>query len=314
MENKQIFVGIDVGKHHVDVALSGDGAVSRHKNNDAGLQEILELLREKNVGLVVLEASGGYERQATAALLGAGIPAVAINPRQARDFAKAMGRLEKTDDIDARVLSLFAERMRPPVRALPDERLVEIRAWLARRQQMVGMLVAEKNRAQQAKGRLLRGIREHITWLEKRIRESERDLSDLLKNTPSWDARVELLDDQKGIARNGAITLIACLPELGTLNRKQIAKLVGLAPLARDSGTMKGKRSCWGGRADVRACLYMQTMSAIKCNAPIRTFYARLLSHGKPKMVALVAAMRKFLTILNAVTREHLKKVALAAA
>lgn len=313
MESKQLFVGIDVAKYHVDVALSPDGAVEKFKNDDAGIQQILGMLNGKSVGLVVLEASGGYERQVTATLLGAGIPAVAVNPRQVRDFAKAIGRLEKTDDIDARVLSLFAERIRPPVRALPDERLMEVRDWITRRQQLVEMMVAEKNRAQQAKGRLQRAIREHISWLQKRIRETERDLSDLMKDTPAWDARVELLDEQKGIGRNGAVLLVACLPELGTLNRKQIAKLVGLAPLARDSGQMKGRRTCWGGRADVRACLYMQTMSAITWNPAIRSFYDRLVSRGKPKLVALVAAMRKLLTILNALTREHLKTISATA-
>lgn len=313
MENMQLYVGIDVAKHHVDVALSPDAAVARFKNDDGGIQQILALLQGKSVGLVVLEASGGYERQVTATLLGAGIAAVAVNPRQVRDFAKALGRLEKTDDIDARVLSLFAERIRPPVRALPDEKLSEIKEWITRRQQLVDMMVAEKNRALQAKGRLLRGIREHIDWLRKRIRETEHDLSELLQNTPVWDARIELLDQQKGIGRNGAVMLVTCLPELGTLNRKQIAKLVGLAPLARDSGRSHGKRTCWGGRADVRACLYMQTMSAIKWNPVISSFYARLVGRGKPKMVALVAAMRKFLTILNAVTRDHLNQASASA-
>jgi transposase len=307
VDSKQIFIGIDVSKHQVDLAVGADGAVKQFSNDDAGLEQIVMLLQGMNIGLAVLEASGGYERQVTAALLGAGIPAVAINPRQARDFAKAIGRLEKTDTVDARVLALFAERIRPPVRPLPDECLREVQAWLTRRQQLVGMLVAEKNRAKQAKGKVLRSIREHIAWLQKRIRDNERDLSDLLKDTPVWDARVELLDAQKGIARVGAATLVACIPELGKLNRKQIAKLVGLAPLSRDSGTMRGKRSCWGGRSDVRACLYMITLTAIRFNPTIKAFYVRLCSAGKPKMVAVVACMRKFLTILNALTRDHLQ-------
>lgn len=306
MDDKLVFAGIDVGKYHVDLALGSDGEVSRFKNDDGGIEQILGVLKGRPVGLVVLEATGGYERQVMASLLGAGLPAVAVNPRQTRDFAKALGRLEKTDKVDARVLALFAERIRPPVRPLADESLREVLDWLTRRRQLVEMLVTEKNRVQQAKGAVRRDIEQHITWLKKRIRESEQDLSALLADCPAWDARVELLDAQKGVGRVAALTLVASLPELGTLNRKQIAKLVGVAPLSRDSGISRGQRSCWGGRAAVRACLYMATLVAIRHNPTIRPFYARLRAAGKPKMVALVAAMRKFLTILNALTRDHL--------
>lgn len=305
VENKGLFVGIDVGKRHVDVALGFTGAVTRHTNDDAGIEAILALLKDRQVALVVLEASGGYQRQLTAALLAAGLPAVAVNPRQVRDFAKATGRLEKTDALDARILALFAERVRPPVRPAVDEALELIQDWLTRRRQLVEMLVAERNRAQQAKAPIRRDIDAHIQWLKKRIRDSEQDLKPLMADHPAWDAEVELLDAQKGIGRVAALTLIATLPELGRLNRKQIAKLVGVAPLNRDSGTLRGKRTCWGGRAAVRACLYMVTLVATRHHPTIRAFYARLVASGKAKKVALVAAMRKYLTMLNALVRDH---------
>jgi transposase len=311
---KNVFVGIDVGKYHVDVAIGEDGELSRFKNDDSGIEEILSLLKGRQVGRIVLEASGGYERQLTASLLGADWPAVAVNPRQVRDFAKALGRLEKTDKVDARVLALFAERIRPPVRPMPDESIQVVQDWLTRRRQIVEMLVAEKNRAQQARREIRRSIEQHIAWLKKRLRDSEHDLKGLLASCPAWDARVELLDAQKGIGRISATSFVALIPELGTLTRKQIAKLIGLAPLNRDSGTMRGRRSVWGGRSAVRACLYMATLVAVRHHPLLRAFYARLLGRGKPKMVALVACMRKFLTILNAVTRDHLKATASTAA
>lgn len=300
-----MFVGIDVGKYHVEIALSDDSEVRQFKNDDAGIEGILELLKGRVVELVVLEATGGYERQVLASLLGAKIPAVAVNPRQARDYAKALGKLEKTDAVDARMLSKFAAAVRPPVRPRVSEKLEEVQDWVTRRRQLVEMLVAEKNRSQHAKHGVLKDIRAHIDWLNRRIRDNEKELRDILKNAPEWDAEVELLDSIKGLARVTALTLLTGLPELGTLNRKQIAKLVGVAPLCRDSGTLRGKRTCWGGRASVRACLYMAALSATRYNDTIKTFYRRLLAAGKAKKLALVACMRKLLTILNARIRDH---------
>jgi transposase len=300
-----IFVGIDVGKYQVDVALSADGSVQQFKNDDEGVEAILELLAGHRVGLVVLEASGGYQRQLLAAMLAKKMPAVAVNPRQARDFAKAIGRLEKTDKVDAQMLALFAERVRPPVRPAPDETLEQVADWLARRKQLVEMLTAEKNRRQQAKGAIRRNIESHITWLKAQLRETEKDLSDTMSSCPTWDAVVELLDAQRGIGRLAAMTLMAVIPELGTVDRKGIAKLVGVAPLSRDSGTYRGRRAIWGGRAAARSCLYMVTLVATRYNPTIKAFYARLLAAGKPKMLALTASMRKFLTILNAIVRQH---------
>lgn len=306
MENEKLFVGIDVGKYHVDIALSGDSEVKRFKNDDAGIESILELLKGRGVALVVLEATGGYERQVLATLLGANIPAVAVNPRQARDYAKALGRLEKTDAVDARMLSMFAAAVRPPVRPAVSPEIAAVQDWISRRRQLVEMLVAEKNRRQHTKvAGVLKDIRAHIEWLEGRIKENQKDLRGLLENSPEWNAEVELLDDIKGVGPVTAFTLLAAVPELGTLNRKKIAKLLGVAPLCRDSGTLRGKRTCWGGRANARACLYMATLTAVRSNDVIAPFYRRLLAAGKSKKVALVACMRKFLTILNARLRDH---------
>lgn len=302
-----IFVGIDIGKRQVDVALGPSGDVRQFSNDDEGIEQVLEMLSGHQVALVVLEASGGYQRQLLAALLSKQVPAVAVNPRQTRDFAKALGKLEKTDAVDARMLALFAERVRPPVRGASDETLEAVSQWLTRRRQLVEMLTAEKNRRQQAKGAIRRNIESHITWLKKQLRDTEKDLSGTMSSCPSWDAVVDLLDAQRGVGRLSAMTLLAVVPELGTLNRKKIAKLVGVAPLCRDSGQYRGQRHISAGRSAARASLYMATLVATRHNAVIKAFYQRLLAAGKPKMVALTAAMRKFLTILNAIVRQHLQ-------
>jgi len=304
-EDATMFVGIDVGKYQVDVALGPEGHVHQFKNDDEGIEGVLKLLAGHRVGLVVMEASGGYQRQLLASMLAQKLPALAVNPRQARDFAKATGKLEKTDKVDAQMLALFGERIRPAVRPLPDETLAHVSDWLARRRQLVEMLTAEKNRRLQAKGGIRRNIEAHISWLKAQLRDTEKDLSDTMSGCPAWNAVVELLDAQRGIGRLTAITLMAVIPELGTLDRKKIAKLVGVAPISRDSGTHRGRRYVAGGRAAARACLYMATLVATRYNPQIRHFYARLLAAGKPKLLALTAAMRKFITILNAIVRQH---------
>jgi transposase len=304
-DDLSMFVGIDVGKRYVDVAFGSEGSVERFANDDEGIARIEQRLRGRSVGRIVLEASGGYQRQLLAALLNAGLPAVAVNPRQVRDFAKAIGRLEKTDAVDARVLALFAERIRPDVRPAVAPELEELQAWIVRRRQLVEILVAEKNRAQQAKGDVRRDISAHIDWLKKRLRGMEKDLSAMMTKCSAWDAQVELIDAQPGLGRLTSMILVAEVPELGTLSRRKIAKLVGVAPLSRDSGVHQGKRTIWGGRSAVRAALYMATLAAIRSNPTIRAFYKRLVSRGKLKMVALVASMRKLLTILNAIVRDH---------
>jgi len=302
-------IGIDVSKGHLDVAVAGESGSSKYANNEAGIAQLVEWLRNEHVDRVVLEATGGYQRQLLAALLAAEIPAVAVNPRQARDFAKAMGKLEKTDEVDARALALFAERIRPEVRPLVDEATREFQDLLARRRQLTEMLVAEKNRLHQATKPVRRSIQSHIDWLKKQLRDTDKDIEDGLRNCPAWDLRVQVLESLPGVGRVTSMTLLAELPELGRLDRKKIAKLAGVAPLNRDSGQSSGRRSIWGGRATVRAPLYMATLVATRHNPIIRAFYARLLAKGKLKKVALVAAMRKLLTILNAKLRDHLREL-----
>lgn len=294
-----------MGKRYVDVSFGEGDKVEQLPNDDAGIAEILRRLEGRQVERIVLEASGGYHRQLLASLLGAKHPAIAVNPRQVRDFAKALGWLEKTDRVDARVLRLFAERVRPEVRPAVDPALEEMQEWVVRRAQLVGMLTSEKNRVQQAKvGGVRRDINEHIDWLKRRLREMEKELSGLMKKSPAWDAQVELLDAEPGLGRLSAVMLVAQLPELGKLSRRKIAKLVGVAPLSCDSGAHKGTRVTWGGRAAVRTCLYMATLNAIRVNPKIGAFYKRLVARGKIKKVAFVAAMRKLLTILNAIIRD----------
>lgn len=312
---KGVFVGIDVSKDYLDVASSHESEVHRYANNDSGLEQLLQALTAHEVTLVVMEASGGYQRLALASLMSAGVAAVAVNPRQVRDFARAMGKLEKTDQIDARVLALFAERVRPTARPLVDETTRNFDEFLGRRKQIIEMLVAEKNRYAQAHyARVRKDIKEHIEFLKKRLRNTDDELKDAVEKNPAWNAKVELLEAVKGVGRVTVLTLLSALPELGTLNRKQIAKLAGLAPLSRDSGYHRGKRSIWGGRAEVRTALYMATIVATRHNDTIRAFYARLVAAGKPKKVALVASMRKLLTILNAMLRAHLNPPQITAA
>jgi transposase len=235
-----------------------------------------------------------------------------VNPRQVRDFAKALGKLEKTDKVDAKVLALFAERIRPETRPALDADTQEFQDLLARRRQLTEMLVAEKNRLHQAESKAVRrSIENLIDWLKKQLRDMDKDLENRLRNCPAWNPRVELLESVKGVGRLTSMTLLSELPELGTLNRKQIAKLVGVAPLSRDSGTRRGLRATWGGRATARSSLYMATLVATRHNPVIRDFYARLLARGKAKKVALVAAMRKLLVILNAMLRDHARKPSL---
>jgi transposase len=310
-----VFVGIDVSKDFLDVAYSHRSDTPRFANSETGLEELIGTLDSLDVQLVVMEASGGYQRLALASLLKTGIPSVAVNPRQVRDFARALGKLEKTDQVDAKVLMLFGQRIRPPVRPATDAETSLFSELMQRRRQLVEMLVAEKNRFGQAQSsRVRKNIQEHIDWLKKQLQNTEGELKQRVKACPAWDAKVELLEQLPGVGRVTVLTLLSVLPELGTLNRKQIAKLAGLAPLARDSGRQTGKRHVWGGRSAVRACLYMATLVATKHNPVIKAFYARLVSAGKPKKLALVAAMRKLLTILNAMLREHLQAPQITAA
>ena len=307
MPESRMFVGVDVSKAHLDVGVSGSDEVTRYRNAEAGVAELVEELAERSPELIVMEATGGFELPAAAALAAAGLAVVIANPRQVRDFAKATGQLAKTDKVDARVLALFAERVRPPVRPLPDEDAQALDAIIGRRRQIIDMLTAEKNRLGFALEPVKKGIRKHIRWLERQLDDVDEDLDERIRASPVWKAKSDLLRDVPGVGPNLARTLIAELPELGELSHKEIAALVGVAPFPRDSGLMRGRRIIWGGRAPVRSALYMSAWSACRWNPVIRVFYQRLRAKGKAPKVAQVACMRKLLTILNAMVRDGRK-------
>jgi transposase len=296
----ELFAGIDVSKEQLDVAVRGRQTRGWSvKYDEAGVQSLVEELRELAPTLVVLEATGGLETHVLAALAAAGIPVVRINPRQARDFARATGELAKTDEIDARILALFAEKIRPEVRPLPDQEARDLEALMARRRQLIDIRTGERNRLSQASGVVRTSIEEHIAWLDARIGEVDAELHERIKQNSGWREKDLVLRSAPGIGPTTSLSLLTRVPELGALNRQKVSKLVGIAPLNCDSGTMRGKRRIWGGRSDVRSVLYMATLSAIRHNPVIREFYQRLVARGKIKKVALVACMRKLLTILN---------------
>lgn len=300
------FVGIDVAKDQLEVPLRPTGEQFIVATADASLAGLAARLQTHPPTIVVLEATGGDEVPVAAALGSAGLPVAVVNPGQVRAFARAVGQLAKTDRLDAQVLALFAERVRPPARPLATEQALALGALVARRRQLVDMLGAERHRRQQVRERRLqRQLTAHITWLEKALRDLERDLNDMVRDSPLWRDTENLLTSVPGIGDVTAHTLIAELPELGHLGRRQIAALVGVAPLNRDSGTLRGRRMIAGGRATIRRVLYMATLVAAHHNPVIGAFYRRLVDAGRPKKVALVAAMRKLLTILNAIVRDH---------
>jgi transposase len=299
-------VGIDVSKERLDVCSLPDGGTFSVANDRAGIDELIaRLLEGVRPELVVLEATGKYERPAAVAVAAAGIAVAVVNPRQARDFAKAAGRLAKTDRIDAEVLARFAGAVGPRPSVLPDEEARVLQDILLRRRQLLEMMVAEKNRLQMASEAVARRIAAHVRWLEKELSRVDRELDEAVRESETWRANEELLRSVPGVGPVLARTLLAELPELGTLPRRRLCALVGVAPFNRDSGTFRGKRQVWGGRAPVRAALYMGALVATRHNPLIREFYERLLAAGKPKKVALVACMRKLLSILNAVMRDR---------
>lgn len=303
MEGTPIFVGIDVSKAGLDVAVRPMGSREFVANDAAGIEILVERLRELQPALIVLEATGGVERAVTRALASAEFPVVVINPRQVRDFAKATGQLAKTDTIDAAVLARFGEAVRPALRPLPDEVTWELRAVVTRRRQLTEMIVAETNRLSGASKAVRKRINAHLRWLETELKRADKDLDQSIRQSPIWRENEDLLRSVPGMGPVISRTLLAELPELGRLNRKQIAAMVGVAPLNRDSGTLRGRRSIWGGRATVRAALYMGALVASRRNAVIQTFYRRLRNAGKAPKIALVACMRKLLTILNAMIK-----------
>ncbi len=299
-----LFVGIDVSKATLDVAVRPTGEAWQATNDSEGIDPLVARIAGLRPALVVLEATGRYEAPCAAALATAGVPVAVVNPRQARDFAKSTGRLAKTDSLDAAVLALFAERVRPEPRPLPDAESAVLAAILARRRQLVTMLVAEKNRAHVATPTVAKGVAKHVRWLEKELATVDADLVSAIRESAVWRAKDDLLRAIPGVGRVLATTLLADLPELGRLSRREVAALVGVAPLNRDSGAFRGQRSVWGGRSTVRTALYMSALAAVRSNPPIRALYERLVAKGKPKKVALVACMRKLLVTCNAVVRD----------
>jgi transposase len=302
-EGPPVYVGIDVAKDHLDIATSS-GEAWRVANDPDGIDVLAPRLIEAQAALVVMEGTGGHEHAVAAALAAAGLAVAVVNPRQVRDFARATGELAKTDALDAQVLALFAERVRPEPRALPDDAQRALEARLSRRRQLIGMLVAERNRLLLADVAIQKSLTKHVRWLEKELDAVEADIAKAVEASPLWRAKEDLLRSVPGVGRVLASTLLADLPELGHLNRKEIAKLVGVAPLARDSGRHRGQRIAWGGRAEVRCALYMSALACITHNPAIGAFYRRLVAEGKPKKVALVASMRKLLVVLNAMARD----------
>jgi len=305
MNQKSSFIGIDVAKTRLDVAVRPTDQQWQVTYTEKGIQELVEQITELHPTLVLLEASGGLELPMVAALAVANLPVVVVNPRQVRDFARATGKLAKTDALDAQVLAHFAEAIRPCPRSLPDTETQSLTALVARRNQVMSMLVAEKNRLRTSRPPVNQRIQLHIDWLEQELDEIDRDLKEMLRNSPVWREKENLLRTVPGVGPQLAISILAYLPELGTLNRKRIAALVGVAPFNRDSGALRGKRAVWGGRSRIRAALYMAALVASRHNPVISAFYQRLLAAGKAKKVALTACMRKLLVILNAMLKHH---------
>ena len=302
----EIFVGIDVSKYSLDMFIDAGAQAFHVAYDDQGIQALLTPLRQAEVTLIVLEATGGLETRLACELGAAGLPFAVINPRQARDFAKACGRLAKTDRVDAEVLAAFAKAIRPQVRPLKDEETRTLDELVSRRRQLIAMRVQESLRLPTAGSKpMLKSLKEHIAWLDKRIDSVEIDLTHRLRTCEAWKAKDDLLQQIPGVATVTTTTLFAKCPELGTLDRRQIAALVGVAPLARDSGRQRGKRAIWGGRADVRAVLYMAAVAAMRCNPLIKAFAQRLKQAGKPGKVVVVACMRKLLTIMNAMVKNN---------
>lgn len=295
----ETFVGIDVSKDSLEVALRPSNTLQSFTNDDEGIAQLIKSLRPQQPALIVLEATGKYERPVARALAVEGLLFNIINPRQGRAFARATGVLAKTDRIDALLLARFAEVLQPEARSLKDEQTEALSDLVIRRRQIVEMITAEKNRLALATKRVRRDIQVHIRWMEKRLEDINDDIDELIRQSPLWREKDKLLQSVTGVGPVLASTILASLPELGTLNRKQIAALVGVAPFNRESGRYKGKQKIQGGRASVRNVLYMGTVAGIRSNPLLRSFYERLVAKGKPKKLALTACMRKLLVILN---------------
>jgi transposase len=304
-ETAGIFVGIDVSKTWLDIAIHESEATWRAGNDEVGIAEVVKRLRKIKPALVVLEATGGYEMLLVAELAHGNLPVVVTNPRKVRAFARSTGQLAKTDKLDAKLLAHFAAAIRPAVRTMPSDEEEQLTGLLVRRRQLVDMLTVEKNRLHTVRPALREDIQEHIDWLQDKLSKMDEEIDQFVKKTSWWKEKDAILRSAPGVGRVTSCTLLAMLPELGTLNRQEIAALVGVAPVNKDSGRKQGKRRVYGGRATVRSVLYMAALSAKKYNPRIKKFYEELLQRGKEKKVALTACMRKLLVILNAMMRTN---------
>jgi len=306
MNKEQTYVGIDISKDNLDMAVFGSNQKRQFPNSLVGIEKAVAVLRGMGSIFVVFEATGGYELAFWAALTEAGINAAPINPRQIRDFAKAKGKLAKTDNIDAQVIAHYGQAMQPNPHPFPETQEQDVKELIARRSQLVEMITAEKNRLKLARrNRIKEDIKAHIGWLEGKLDDTDKDLRQAIKTNPVWREKDELLQSAPGVGPTLSATLLTQLPELGTLTRHEAAALVGVAPLNRDSGTMRGQRSVWGGRPRVRGALYMAALVATRYNPVIKVFYQRLCARGKAKKVALIACMRKLLVVLNSMLKYH---------
>jgi len=304
---EQVFVGIDVAKAHLDVHVRPSGEAFTVPRDGESVASLADRLKALSPIVVVLEATGGFETIVAATLGGAGLPMAVINPRQIRAFARAIGQLAKTDALDAAVIARFAESVKPEPRPLADEQTRILSELVARRRQLVEMMTAERNRRPRlSRKHLIKALDRHLAMLQKDLSEIEREIDTTIRGTPIWREREELMTSVPGVGPTLARTLLADVPELGTLDRKQIAALIGVAPLNWDSGTYRGRRTTWGGRSKVRAVLYMAALVASRHNPTLKSFYQRLVRAGKAKKLALVAVMRKLLTILNAIIRDQI--------
>lgn len=302
-DTAEIFIGIDVSKAQLDVAVHAPVSHWQAENTEAGIAELVNRLQAMHPTLIVLEATGGFELRLVAELAAVKLPVVVTNPRRVRSFARATGKLAKTDKLDAQMLAHYAAALRPEVRPLPTDQEEQLTALLTRRRQIVEMLTIEKNRLHTVRPTMRADIEEHIAWMIEKLDGLDNDIDDLLQSSTLWQEKATLLKSVPGIGRITASTMLAMLPELGTLNRQEIAALVGVAPVNKDSGRKQGKRRIYGGRAPVRSVLYMAALSATKHNPKIKKFYEHLLKQGKEKKVALTACMRKLLVIVNAMLR-----------
>lgn len=303
--DSDVVVGVDVSKAELWCAIAGTREVFSFSNGPDGLADLVEWCRQIEASSVVLEATGGYERAAIMALVAAQIPVLKVNPRKVRDFARSKGFLAKTDRIDAQVIAEFAQTIRPAFRKLPDEKQLRMEELVRRRRQLVDMIVAEKNRRENASKALRSELEAHIEWLKKRIDKIENDIDRELEESPAWKLKKDILQSIPGVGTATSSLLLAELPELGNLNRRQIAALVGVAPFNRDSGTVRGKRTTYGGRRNIRNGLYMATLTAVRRNPKLKDFYERLVDAGKPKKVALIASMRKLLVTANTMVKNQ---------